>query len=156
MLGMIHRSVLGIGPGHFRKYFRRAVASRHPEGRESIHRHNLQLQSHRCCKFLQILAHSALGLVDIYNLLPAYVVAAPDVHLFQKRLQEVLRSAVGNIYEWECLFSPRRNLHDNALRKMLCWEPAGCTTSIGGTAPAATIATNKNASCVSAWLRFAS
>ena len=47
------------------------------------------------------MAHSALGLADIYNLLPAYVVAARDVHTFQKRLQELLREAVKNVSDWE-------------------------------------------------------
>ena len=36
MLGLIHRSVLGLGPEHFSKFFRRTDSTRHPGGREKL------------------------------------------------------------------------------------------------------------------------
>ena len=69
MLGLIHRAVLGKGPDHFNKHFVQAPAAKRPEGREAIRSHNYQLVSFRQGKYLELVSHSVLGLVDIYNLL---------------------------------------------------------------------------------------
>ena len=124
MLGMIHRTVLGMGPGQFTKFFRRKVISRNPDGREQQNRHNLQLVSYRTAKFLDLISNSVLGLIDIYNLLPCFTVAATDVQEFQKRLQTLLKEmAKDGAHAWETLYSPRGVLHNNRLRKMYNWCP---------------------------------
>ena len=94
MLGLIHRTVIGGGPDHFKQHFVRAPSSLRPEGRDSQRRHDRQLLSHRHGDFLQVVTHSVLGLVDIYNLLPQYVVNATTVKLFQHRLQELLKALI--------------------------------------------------------------
>ena len=87
MLGVIHRSIIGEGPPQFAKFFVRKEESRRPHGREATRLHDKQLVSMRTGKFLDILSHSLLGLIDIYNLLPTYMVEASTVTEFQKRLQ---------------------------------------------------------------------
>ena len=66
MLGLIHRSVLGCGPRHFANMFLTSPPS-------VSQKHDKQLLSHRSPRHLQILSRSALGLVDVYNLLPQVV-----------------------------------------------------------------------------------
>ena len=94
MLGLIHRSVIGSGPDHFRNHFRRATPSARPHGREAVRNHTRQLLTYRNGKFLEILTHSVLGLIDIYNLLPEYVVMSHTVKIFQHRLQELMKVVV--------------------------------------------------------------
>ena len=52
MLGLIHRCVLGLGPPQSQEFFQRKTSSAHPEGRNTLTRHTLQLETHRKGKFL--------------------------------------------------------------------------------------------------------
>ena len=79
MLGLIQRSVLGKGPAQFGALFEREVTCNNPDGRENRLKHSKQLKSHRVGKYLDVLAHSALGLTDVYNLLPGYIVETLEV-----------------------------------------------------------------------------
>ena len=74
MMGVIHRSVIGEGPGQFAKFFVRMTASNHTNGRENQRRHDKQLVTHRKGKYLDVMGHSILGLIDIYNLLPQWII----------------------------------------------------------------------------------
>ena len=122
LLGLIHRTVLGLGPGHFAKFFRSTDSVRHT-GREHLRRHKNQLESFRKGKYLDILAFSVLGLIDVYNLLPAYIVAETTVQEFQKRLQELLKEmAKEGEHKWELLYSPRQCLFNNRLRQLHDWR----------------------------------
>ena len=76
MLGLIHRTVLGLGPTHFKKFFVLAEASRNPDGRICMRGHNWQLQSYRVGRFLDAIAHLLLEAIVYYNLLLEYIVAA--------------------------------------------------------------------------------
>ena len=91
MLGLILRTVLGKDPGQFKALFERQYTCANLGGRESHLQHSKQLKSHRQGNFLDVIANSALGLVDVFNLLPEYVVDAHEVHDCQKRLQEMLK-----------------------------------------------------------------
>ena len=126
MLGLIHRSIIGAGPDHFSKFFVRAPTPSRPDGRETMRRHSKQVRSLRNGKFLQILSHSVLGLIDVYNLLPEYAVQATSVKLFQHRLQEQMKAAImDGGKNWSELFSPRRDLHSHELRKWQKWVGTG-------------------------------
>jgi hypothetical protein len=93
---------------------------RHPNGRETRFRHNRQLITHRKGKFLDVLAQSILGLVDVYNLLPAYVVDADDTSTFQGMLQQILVAAAEhNVTAWPNIFSPRNAIFAHPLRDTL-------------------------------------
>ena len=119
MLGVIHRSVLGDGPDQFAKYFVRKHGGATYHGREAGRQHSKQLITHRTGKFLDVLSHSLLGLVDIYNLLPEYTVMAPTVKIFQHRLQEQMISAVmTGMTDWSTMYSPRKQLFCHVLRKL--------------------------------------
>ena len=70
------------------------------------------------------MAHSVIGLVDIYNLLPAYV-GATSVSSFQKWLRKMLVIAMNaEIRNWVLLSSPRETVHNHVLRKWRSWEGA--------------------------------
>ena len=126
MLGVIHRAVLGKGPEQIRNFFPPEPKSMHEHGRNSLRRHKLQLQSYRQGRFLERTGNSVLGLVDVYNLLPSEVVEIEDVHNFQSALQGLLKvhAKNGNL-RWEDLFSPRLDLHNHPLRRIL-----NATTSV--------------------------
>ena len=79
MLGIIHRALLGLGPDHFRTFFRYVPGSNNT----LRNRHSKQIVSHRCGKFLDLLAHSMLGAADVFNLLPEYMVEATSTKEFQ-------------------------------------------------------------------------
>ena len=152
MLGVIHRSVIGEGPHKFAKYFVQRNGGGRTGGRESVRRHDKQLATHRTGKFQDLLSHSILGLVDIYNLLPQYVVCAPTVSNFQKRLQTLLMEmATTNEPGWQSLYSPRNTLWDNKLRKMCDWCPATTVLNEDGYGNGGTDVPRTNA--LPAWLR---
>ena len=125
LLGLMHRAVLGRGPQHFRKFFAlNNDALRVPSGR-----HRLQLVEyqdghwtdfalpHSCpANYIQ---HSMLGLVTIYNRLPASIVEeSSNVSAFQRGLQDLLRHSAGTgDPEWARLFSPRVPQHRHPLNK---------------------------------------
>jgi hypothetical protein len=148
MLGLIHRTVLGRGPKQFAEFFKPAEASRHPMGRENVRRHNRQVESHRTGKFLDIVGHSVLGLIDVYNLLPSGIVAAETVSVSQTRLQkQLVEAAKGDQPHWREMFSPRASMHNHPLRSGALPIEHFARTSIneeGGS----------NASCVQRWLQF--
>ena len=113
MLGLIHRSVLGGGPRHFANMFL-------PSPPSASQKHDKQLLTHRSPRHLQILSRSALGLVDVYNLLPAQVVCQKSVASMQHELQALLKFRVrnGDSY-WLHTFSPRVPLHEHPLQTVL-------------------------------------
>ena len=86
--------------------------------------------THRTGKFLDLLAHSVLGLTDIYNLLPQYVVNVANVSDFQKRLQIcVVEMDVCGQPGWDSVFSPRNTIWNNKLRGSYEWSPPGMKNS---------------------------
>ena len=62
MLGLIRRTNLGMG---------------------ALHGHSRQLRSYRTGRYLDVVAHSLLGAIDVYNILPEFVVEANNVSEFQ-------------------------------------------------------------------------
>ena len=110
LLGVVHRTVLGLGPPHFRKWFfpaaQRTCSSR---TRSSSSQHPHQLHDYLDGTHSELLKRSPLGLTRVYNQLPAEVVAASTVSRFQRQLQEQVKSALrGGRDDWELLLSPRR------------------------------------------------
>ena len=124
MLGVIHRAVLGLGPKQLNKFFQVQVPQPLPScTRRAGRRHGKQLVEFRSVDQLCILGRSALGLVAVYNLLPADVVALGSVQSFQAVLQGMLRvSASSGVDGWERLFSPRECMHRHPLH-VFRWDP---------------------------------
>ena len=103
-------------------------------------------------KFVDVMKHSVLGLIDIYNLLPQAVVDKKDVHEFQRGLQELLREeAKLGIEKWQFLFSPRNEVWNNKLHRHISQCPSG-PNAIEESATK-TGDTNAN-TCIQGWLRF--
>ena len=117
MLGVIHRAALRQGPAQLWKFFQLDGNLRRSPTRLAARRHQRQLVEHRKGRFLEILRRSALGLVGVYNLLPAEVVAEATVKDFQGELQRVLKErAVEGCEDWKETFSPRIPLWRHPLR----------------------------------------
>ena len=92
-----------------------------------------------------------LGLVDVYNLLPANIVAATDVSMFQTALQkDLIHAAKGVINDWQQLYSPRLAIYAHPLRRFRTMNATipGAHTLVSGASRAAH-------RCVEGWLRFA-
>ena len=118
LLGLIHRSVLGRGPGHFAEFFRPDVTARSEASSRDVHR--LQLVEYSEAHWTDFMypnsrqadyiGHSMVGLVSIYNRLPAYTVeGSSSVSSFQAALQALLQSkANAGEAGWATTFSPRR------------------------------------------------
>ena len=120
MLGLLHRTVLGKGLSHFQRFFRMAgnTGTEHCT-RLARRRHQRQLEETRTGAFRELLRRSALGLVSVYNLLPAKVVAAETVRDFQKQLQDLLcYRAVRGDEDWKETYSPRVPLWRHSLLRL--------------------------------------
>ena len=113
MLGLIHRTVLGLGPPHFKEHFKR-VGNSVTRGDA---RHDRQLVDPRLTCKGHMLVRSALGLVAVYNLLPARVVKAKSVKDFQSQLQSLVASrAMEGCDDWQATLSPRVPLDRHPLK----------------------------------------
>ena len=96
------------------------------------------------------MAHSILGLIDIYNLLPQSVVNATTVSDFQKKMQLlVVEMATRQQEGWEQVFSPRNTLWNNTLRGTYDWSPMKIVSEDGGNGATNVLRTN----ALPAWLR---
>ena len=116
MLGLIHRTVLGLGPAHFRELFFPAAVQMSRRTRFAHRRHDRQLHDPRGPRFSEQLRRSGLGLIMVYNLLPQEVVDATSVQAFQSSCQAMLKDfAVRGVGSWQDLFSPRVPLFSHLL-----------------------------------------
>ena len=146
VLGTIHRALLGVGPDHFRTFFRYVPGSNNT----LRNRHSKQIVSHRCGKFLDLLAHSMLGAADVYNLLPEYMVEAASTTEFQHRLQEMAVAAANEgMHDWKNIYSPRQALHAHTVNPWFEWR--GRSKQVPVVKTIANVHANK---CVTAWLQF--
>ena len=115
LLGLIRRSVLGRGPPHFAEFFQPDEQARvNPRSK-----HRLQLKEHTGGHWSDFafpnsrpadyVRNSLLGLVSVYNRLPAEIVEASGcVSSFQSALQALLEAkANGGCVDWRQTFSPR-------------------------------------------------
>ena len=69
LLGMIHRTVLGLGPAQFQEFFVIDRAPRHPR----LYRHCRHLVDPCDLRCPDYALHAALGGVKVYNLLPHFI-----------------------------------------------------------------------------------
>ena len=125
MLGIIHRCVLGRGPPHFSKFVQLAGSShRTHETRRSHHHHCLQVCSIIDGHHKELAKRSLLGMLDVYNLLPASIVErCSTVSSLQSALQQMaLAFALDGMEDWEHLFSSRLLLHMHPLVKLWNFE----------------------------------
>ena len=69
MLGVVHRTVLGKGPEHFKAFFKARGQPLTKVTRLGCRRHTKQLVDPRTGAFPELMRRSALGLIAVYNLL---------------------------------------------------------------------------------------
>ena len=119
MLGVLHRAVLKKGPERLHKLFYVEENTATSRTRLATRRHDKQLKEYRLRRFLEVLRRSALGLVAVYNLLPADLVAAGTVKDFQRTLQDLLchRAVTGKL-DWKETYSPRVPLWRHPLLRL--------------------------------------
>ena len=126
LLGVIHRTVLGRGPAHFRKFIRRCHNKGDENGKHRLQLHEFRngdasdyfLPGSRPADYIQ---HSMLGLVAIYNILPAEVVeGCACVPSFQGALQDLVKVRAFQYHcpDWKWTLSPRIPLHRHPLLTM--------------------------------------
>jgi len=123
MLGLIHRTVLGKGPSHFRTFFKADAQARVA----ATARHRLQLIEYKDGHWTDFalpnsrpadyISYSMLGLVSVYNRLPAEIVeATSSVSAFQGTLQAFMVDiATAGHEDWAQTFSPRVPWHRHPL-----------------------------------------
>ena len=119
MLGLIHRTVLKKGPEQFQQYFALQTQARRPNTRGQARReeHGRQLQDYRTSSHLNVVRRSALGLVAVYNLLPARIVHLATVKDFQVALQDLVKQrAQEGCEDWKHSLSPRIPLYRHPLK----------------------------------------
>ena len=94
-LGIIHRTILGRGPPHFRKWFFSSKKALHAYStRLQTSRHNKQIHDYLDGGHNELLRRSLLGLPRVYNSLPQSVVNATTVKAFQKKLTQLVRDTL--------------------------------------------------------------
>ena len=110
MLGLIHRTVLGLGPPHFREWFFPTQCASHKYNTKwQSNKHNKQLHDYVDGRHSELLRNSALGLVRVYNGLTQETVDAKTVSDFQTLLQEDLKMLVQQGTPcWEYRYSQRK------------------------------------------------
>ena len=118
MLGLIHCTVLGKGPSHFKSFFKLAEETQRGYlTRRVAKNHSKQLEDPRKGRFPELLRRSALGLIAVYNLLPTEVVLESSVKGFQSKLQELVKTrATAGYTDWSETLSPRVPLWKHPLR----------------------------------------
>ena len=117
MLGVIHRSVIGLGPEQFNQFFVRDRGAPRGQSRQVAGRHTKQLVDARGRQFSEQLRRSALGLVAVYNLFPQVVVDSMTVSSFQGQFQDMLRNNALQESDWQMWFSPRVPLYNHHLSR---------------------------------------
>ena len=109
-LGVIHRTVIGEGPPHFKSMFAYTSEVLHThDTRYSSSLHNKQLFDPCDGNHTAFLSRSIFGLVHVYNTLPQNVVDSKTVNIFQQKLQNILKqNARSDMVNWANTFN-RRN-----------------------------------------------
>ena len=112
MLGVIHRTILGEGPPHFKKWFY-LIDPNKCVTRHTASTNNKQIFDYRNGTHTDIVRRSILGLCRVYNNLPQYIVDSKCVSDFQRHLQKMMieNLKLGD-QNWSNIYSPRGELFE--------------------------------------------
>ena len=138
MLGLIHRTVLGLSPPQFSSWFFLAdLAQPAYNTRRQERFHNKQLHDWLRVRNVELLRRSVLGLVRVYNELPQQAVDSNCVCSFQRCLQHKAKEAVlARRDDWQNTWNLRKKSW-RQVRVRLGWDNFGdccpfCCRSVGG------------------------
>ena len=112
MLGLIQRTVLGLGPPQFQQWFFPETAQGHSYcTRLQGSKHTKQLHNYLQGRYTELLRRSPLGLTQVYNQLPQEAVDQTSVKSFQRWLQNRVKELASTRKEtWQhCLNARRRS-----------------------------------------------
>ena len=108
ILGVIHRAAMCAGPPMLWKYFRLDSASIVARPTRRARRHSMHLVEWPAGRNLDIMRRSALGMIRVYNLLPADLVEKRCLSEFQRGLTDLVRArVVARDPRWKHLLSSR-------------------------------------------------
>ena len=94
MLGLLHRTQLGVAPPVLSSFFPKAKSTLFKFSVSSVPSHNRQIACYVTPSSSIAFQRSIFGLVRVYNKLPAEIVAAQSASIFQRRLQALLKQRV--------------------------------------------------------------
>ena len=115
MLGLIFRTVIGRGPSQFQNFFEVVTAPNGCNTRSGSRRHKLHLQPFDMR--LDCARHSALGLIEAFNMRPPDVISSCTISNFQSRLQAMARhAALTGMPNWDRLFVVRAGIAGRHIR----------------------------------------
>ena len=115
MLGIIHRTMLGLGPPHFKKWFFLIPPGHGLNTKSQTNKHDQHIFDYRDGIHCEIVRRSILGLCRVYNELPQEVVDCKTVHDFQHCLQAIIVTKLeAGAPHWYSHFSPRAELFTRA------------------------------------------
>ena len=131
ILGMIHRTALGLGPGVFRQFFSPDRSPPPPRLRSlrsasaSSRRHVRHLVDPLPISAPDYVVRSPLGAVRIYNILPDSIIGQSSVKEFQSCLQYLVAASARNgVASWQTLLSWRQPLAFHPLLPVRDWRPS--------------------------------
>ena len=116
MLSLIHGTMFGQGPAHFKQWFYRENL----EQRRTLRfkRHRFRLYKYIDGKQIAVVKRSVLGLVSVYSMLPTEIVEATTVKSFQQLLQDLANDCACRSHpHWDSLYSMRHKLHIHPIRE---------------------------------------
>ena len=108
-LAIIHRAVIGKGPGHFHFFFQLDPNPPRHSSRLGRPAHDRQLLDPFEALYRDYINRSVLGYIWVYNLLPEEIIRSTSVKCFQSDLQKMLKDMASSYPErWRSLFSVRQ------------------------------------------------
>ena len=119
MLGLLHRVQLGTAPKPLADFFPPARSSLYDFAPNISPPHNRQFQCNIAPRSSAMLSRSLFGLTRVYNHLPADVVYASSVKLFQSKLQNLMKeAATRERRNWDSMFGAA----STASRRTTCFQ----------------------------------
>ena len=105
MLGLLHRTQLGVAPPVLSSFFPKAKSTLFKFSVSSVPSHNRQIACYVTPSSSIAFQRSFFGSIRVYNRFVVEIVAAPSASFFQRRLQVLLKQRVEDgILDWYCLF----------------------------------------------------
>ena len=105
MLGVLHRTMLGLGPPHYKKFFPKQHGAKVFDNPYAY----APFAIGPWRKQLPFIKHSALGLIPVYNSLDLETRSLRSVPEFQSALTAYVKNLIHlGMVEWDSCYCPRK------------------------------------------------